>query len=94
MPHYPTVYLYTLLSVSEAFLAGLAEWLLPGKECPFWSSVEGTAPGPWTICSVPPRALYWWLRKELTRYDELNVSRARREVFDRTTKCAMRRSNK
>lgn len=44
MPHYPKVYLYTLLSVSEAFLAGGAEWLLPGKECPSWSSVEGTAP--------------------------------------------------
>ncbi|KAK5915756.1 hypothetical protein CesoFtcFv8_001319 [Champsocephalus esox] len=64
MPHYPQVYLYTLLSVSEAFLAGGAEWCQPGKECRPRAPAEGTAPGsgPWKNCHS---VFHSWLCKQL-----------------------------
>lgn len=52
MPHYPQVYLYTLLSASEAFLAGAAKQCQSGKECPFWGFAESVALVPGRIAAL------------------------------------------
>lgn len=73
MPHYAQVYLYTLLSVSEAFLAGVAKQCRFGKECPSCTSAEGKVPGRTAQCHS---VLYGWLWKQLSKWhqDELSVS--------------------
>lgn len=58
MPHYPLVYLYTLLSTSEAFLAGAAKRCQSGKECPFWGFAETMALVPGRIATLSSVAGY------------------------------------